>query len=76
MAQRRTGDEEESARGQEDYDGRSHVRLGDHEPADDSQEQHKRDEPERELVDVRPAAGQPGSDVDDHSQLGELARLN
>ena len=76
MAQWRPGDEEEGAGGQEYDDRRSHVRFGDDESADDPQKQDERHEPERELIDVRPAAGQPGSDVDNHRQLGKLARLN
>ena len=75
VAQRRAGDEEQRAGRDEDDDRGAHVGLGDDETADDAKKQDERHEAERELVDLLPAAGQPGGDVDDDRQLGELARL-
>ena len=75
VAERRACHEEQRARGEEDDYRRPHVRLGDDQAADDSEKQHERHEPQRELVDVFPAARQPGRDIDDHRELGELAWL-
>ncbi|MDP3793413.1 MAG: hypothetical protein Q8R07_01535, partial [Candidatus Uhrbacteria bacterium] len=75
VAQRRPGDEEQRARREDDDDSGAHVRLHDHQAADHAHHHHERHEAQAELADVLAASGQPGGDVDDDGQLGELAGL-
>jgi hypothetical protein len=68
--------EEEQRRGRQDDDeGGAGVGLDQDEPGDEADGQRERHEAEGKAADRLAAARQPGGDIDDDRQLGELGGL-
>ena len=72
---RGAGEEEHHDPDQRDRDERAQIRLGHEQKSDPADHHRKRQQSEREPPDVAPLRREPGCQVDDDRQLGELRGL-